>query len=303
VPLIANSVSNSDFTPDGLPQKSKDDSTAYTMAVGQNYFTTMGIPIRAGRGFAETDTETSRLVAVVNQQLVNQFFPNINPIGRTFMADKNHIEIIGVSGDARYANLREDLPATFYLSYRQQPKGEQSMTYEISSRLNEASIIPSLRSAIASVDKDLPLLDLRTQNEQIADTTKEERIFASLTSGFGILALVLACIGIYGIMAYTVARRTNEIGIRMALGAQAGRVLRMILREASWMAIVGVVVGLGAAVAMGRLITSMLYGLKPYDPLTLVCAALLLVFVALAASLIPARRAASIDPIKALRHE
>jgi ABC-type antimicrobial peptide transport system permease subunit len=219
------------------------------------------------------------------------------------MADKNHIEIIGVSGDARYANLREDLPATFYLSYRQQPKGEQSMTYEISSRLNEASIIPSLRSAIASVDKDLPLLDLRTQNEQIADTTKEERIFASLTSGFGILALVLACIGIYGIMAYTVARRTNEIGIRMALGAQAGRVLRMILREASWMAIVGVVVGLGAAVAMGRLITSMLYGLKPYDPLTLACAALLLVFVALAASLIPARRAASIDPIKALRHE
>jgi len=303
VPLIANSVSNSDFTPDGLPQKSKDDSTAYTMAVGQNYFTTMGIPIRAGRGFAETDTETSRLVAVVNQQLVNQFFPNINPIGRTFRSDDNHIEIIGVSGDARYANLREDLPATFYLSYRQQPKGEQSMTYEISSRLNEASIIPSLRSAIVSVDKDLPLLDLRTQNEQIADTTKEERIFASLTSGFGILALVLACIGIYGIMAYTVARRTNEIGIRMALGAQAGRVLRMILSEASWMAIVGVVVGLGAAVAMGRLITSMLYGLKPYDPLTLACAALLLVFVALAASLIPARRAASIDPIKALRHE
>jgi len=303
VPLIADSVSNSDFAPDGLPQKSKDDATANTMAVGQDYFTTMGIPIRAGRGFNETDTETSRLVAVVNQQLVKQFFPNINPIGRTFTTDKIHIEIIGVSGDARYANLRDDPPATFYLSYRQQPKGEQSMTYEVSSQLNEATILPSLRSAIASVDHDLPMLDVRTQNEQIADTTKQERIFASLTSGFGILALILACIGIYGIMAYAVARRTNEIGIRMALGAQSNRVLRMILREASWMAIVGVVIGLGIAVAMGRLIASMLYGLKPYDPITLGSAALLLVIVALAASWIPARRAASVDPIKALRHE
>jgi predicted permease len=303
VPLIADNVSNSDFAPDGLPKKSQDESSAYTLAVGQDYFATMGIPLRAGRSFNATDTETSRLVAVVNQQLVKQFFPNINPIGRTFLADKKHIEIIGVSGDTRYADLREDPPATFYLPYRQQPEGEQGMTYAIHSDRNETAIVPTLRSAVSSVDKDLPMLDIRTQNEQIEATTKQERIFASLTSGFGVLALILACIGIYGIMAYTVARRTNEIGIRMALGAQSGRVLRMVLREASWLAVIGVIAGLAIAVAMGRLIASMLYGLKSYDPLTLGCAALLLIIVALAASLIPARRAANVDPIKALRHE
>jgi predicted permease len=301
--LISNSVSNNDFVPDGLSQKSKEDSSAYTIAVGQNYFSTMGIPIRSGRGFNETDTETSRLVAVVNQQLVKEYFPNVNPIGRTFLTDKKHIEIIGVSGDTRYANLRDDPPTTFYMPYRQQPEGEQEMTFAISSTRDKASIIPALRDAVASVDKDLPLLDIRTQNEQIAETTKEERIFASLTSGFGVLALVLASIGIYGIMAYTVARRTNEIGIRMALGAQSGRVLRMVLREASWLTAIGVIAGLAIAVAMGRLIASMLYGLKSYDPLTLGGAALFLVIIALAASWIPARRAAGIDPIKALRHE
>jgi predicted permease len=303
MPLIANSRINFDFVPDGLPRKSNDDSSANFISIGQGFFSTMGIPIRAGRAFNETDTETSRPVAIVNQQLVKEFFPNVNPIGRTFKSSKMHIEIVGVSADAKYSNLRDDPPATFYIPYRQQKDGEESMTYEVSSRTNPASLVPALREAVTSVDKDLPLLNIRTQNEQIADTTKQELIFASLTSGFGLLALVLASIGIYGIMAYTVARRTNEIGIRMALGAQAGRVLRMVLREASWLAAIGVIAGLGIAVAMGRLIASMLYGLKSYDPITLGGAALLLVFIALAASWIPARRAANVDPIKALRHE
>jgi predicted permease len=303
LPLISGSMSNIDFVPDGLAQKSKDDSTALVIAVGKDFFPTMGIPIRIGRGFNETDTDTSRLVAVVNQELVKQFFPNTNPIGRTFLSDKHHIEIVGISGDTRYSDLRDDPPATFYLPYRQQQDGEQSMTFEVYSRMQPATLIPALRNAIASVDKDVPLLDIRTQNEQIADMTKGERIFASLTSGFGFLALILACIGIYGIMAYTVARRTNEIGIRMALGAQSGRVLRMIVREASWLAVIGVIAGLAIAVAMGRLIASMLYGLKSYDPLTLLSAAFLLIAVALGASWIPARRAAGVDPIKALRHE
>ncbi|HEX3435921.1 MAG TPA: ABC transporter permease [Pseudacidobacterium sp.] len=302
LPLIANSMSNNDFVPDGLPKKD-DESSAYTIVVGQNFLSTMGIPVRAGRSFNETDTETSRPVAMVNQQLVKQFFPSINPIGRTFTADKKHIEIVGVSGDTKYANLRDDPPATFFLPYRQIADGSQSMTFEISTQQTPTAIAAALRAAIASIDKDLPILDLRTQNEQIEDTTKQELIFASLTSGFGILALVLACIGIYGIMAYAVSRRTNEIGIRMALGAQPVCVLRMVLGEAWWLALVGVVIGLGAALGMGRLITSMLYGLKPYDPSTLAMAGLLLILVALAASWIPARRAASVDPMQALRHE
>jgi predicted permease len=260
----------------------------------------------AGRSFDDTDTETSRKVAIVNQQLVKQFFPNTNPIGKMFNGGDRehpkHIEIVGICKDAKYDSLRKNPPATFYFPYRQQD-GAEEMTFAVHTRMQADAIVPALRSAVASIDKDLPLQDIRTQNEQIEDTTRQERIFASLTSGFGILALILACIGIYGIMAYTVARRTNEIGIRMALGAQSGRVLRMILREASWMAVVGVIAGLGAAVAMARLIASMLFGLKPYDPLTLGVAALLLVLVAVAASWIPAWRAAHVDPIQALRHE
>jgi predicted permease len=302
-PLIADGVSIYDFTPDGLPKKSDNKSSAYRISLGQDFFKTMGIPVIAGRSFNATDTETSPLVGIVNQQLVKDFFPGINPVGRTFTTEKKHITIIGICGNAKYDSLRHDPPPTFYTLYRQWPEGQQAMTYEISTRVKPSAIVPALRKAIASVDKDLPMLDIRTQVEQIEDTTKQERIFASLTSGFGLLALILACIGIYGIMAYTVSRRTNEIGIRMALGAQPGRVLRMVLGEAWWLAFVGVIAGLAAALGMGRLIASMLYGLKPYDPSTLTLAALLLVFVALAASWFPARRAASIDPTQALRHE
>ena len=177
------------------------------------------------------------------------------------------------------------------------------MTFDIHIRMKPEVIASSLRTAVAAIDEDLPLLDIRTQNEEIDDTTKQERVFASLTSGFGLLALVLACIGIYGLMAYSVARRTNEIGARMALGAQSGRVQRMIIREASLLAAVGVAAGLAVGAAMSRLIASMLYGLKSYDPLTFTGASVLLIVVALSASWLPARRAASIDPLKALRHE
>ncbi len=309
VPLIANNISNMYFTPDGQPENSNSKGKKKAVdfnTVGADFFKTFQIPIVAGRSFDNTDTETSPKVALVNQQLVKQFFPNTNPIGKTFMAgdrdNPKRIEIVGICKDAKYESLRRDPPATFYLPYRQQD-GAEEMNFAVHTRMQADAIVPSLRSAVASIDKDLPLQDIRTQNEQIEDTTRQERIFASLTSGFGILALILASIGIYGIMAYTVARRTNEIGIRMALGAQSGRVLRMILREASWMAVVGVVAGLGAAVAMARLIASMLFGLKPYDPLTLGCASLLLVLIAIAASWVPASRAAHVDPIKALRHE
>jgi ABC-type antimicrobial peptide transport system permease subunit len=144
---------------------------------------------------------------------------------------------------------------------------------------------------------------VRTQTEQIDATIQQERIFASLTAGFGILALVLACIGIYGIMAYTVARRTNEIGIRLALGARAGQILAMILGETSWLAVIGVAVGLGAALMLTRFLGAMLFGLKPNNPATLICAAVILFTVALLAGFVPARRASQVQPMQALRHE
>jgi predicted permease len=266
----------------------------------------MGIPITAGRNFDAGDTETSAKVAIINQRLAREFFPGFDPVGRTFTTDgKDQIQIVGICGDAKYDSLRKDAPATYYLLYRQQDgeKAQYGMTYEISTRMKTESITPSIRAAVRSVDRDVPMLNVRTQIEQIDDTVQQERIFACLTAGFGVLALILACIGIYGIMSYTVALRTNEIGIRMALGAQVGQVLRMVLSESSWLTILGVVLGLATALGLGRLIRTMLYGLKAYDPVTLAGAGMLLILVGLAASLVPARRAACIDPMQALRHE
>jgi predicted permease len=247
-------------------------------------------------------------VAVVNQALVKQFFPNQNPIGKSFttsdIKDKKLVyQIVGVCADTRYGSLREDPPPIFYLDYRQSPEIDWGMTFAVKTRTARAGITPSLRRAVQSVDRNLPLTDVRTQEEQIDALLMNERIFADLTAGFGVLALTLACIGIYGLMAYAVSRRTNEIGIRMALGAQSEQVLRMVLGEAVWMTGVGLVIGLGGALALGRLIASQLYGLKAWDPATLVVAATLLIAVALGASWIPARRAAAVDPSRALRAE
>jgi ABC-type antimicrobial peptide transport system permease subunit len=189
------------------------------------------------------------------------------------------------------------------MSYRQAPDISWGMSFEVKTRTPRASITPSLRSAVQSVDRDLPLVDVRTQQEQVNALLQQERIFATLTSAFGILALTLACIGIYGIMSYTVARRTNEIGIRFALGARTRQVLAMVLMETSWLAIAGVVVGTGAGLLLIRFIRTMLYGMKNFDPVSLTVAAGLLLGVSLLAGYVPARRASKVQPMEALRHE
>jgi predicted permease len=307
VPPLANSYDSDDFTPEGAkPDASETGVNEAT--VGERYFETLRIPIVAGRGFASTDTETSLRVAVINQALARADFPNQNPIGKTFTTTDNKqnklvFRIVGICADARYASLREEPPPVFYLNYRQAPEVDWGMTFAVRTSAPRHAIAPALRRAVQSVDQNLPLVDIRTQQEQIDQLLTNERIFADLTVAFGVLALVLASIGIYGILAYSVSRRTNEIGIRMALGARADQVMRMVLGEASWMTVIGIVVGLGAALALGRVVASLLYGLKASDPTTLAGAAGVLIVVALAASWLPARRAASIDPMKALRHE
>jgi ABC-type antimicrobial peptide transport system permease subunit len=177
------------------------------------------------------------------------------------------------------------------------------MVYEFHTRMNPKDILPSLRSVLRQADPDLALLNVRTQDQQIQSAMQEERLFVTLTSGFGLLALALACVGIYGIMAYSVASRRNEIGIRLALGAQPGQVRAMILRESTSLAIAGIVVGVTAALLLTRLVKSMLYGIEPDDPATIVTGVVTLLAVAVAASWIPARRAASVQPMEALRHE
>jgi predicted permease len=305
IAIIGDGHSGSTFHVSGRPVET-EAVRVQTNHVGANFFQTLGIPILQGRGFDVHDTAASPKVAVVNRTLARQFFPNENPIGKTFEGDADEIkapvEIVGIAADTRYADLRSETPPTFYLPYSQ-ALGLGRMVVEIHTEAEPGSILSQARTVVASLDRDLPLINVRTMTEQIKATMSGERIFAQLTSGFGILALVLACIGIYGIMAYTVARRTGEIGIRMALGAQAGQVLRMVLREASWMAVVGVTLGLGCALWLAHFLSAMLYGLKPSDPLTLAGAAALLLLIALLAAFGPARRASRVDPVRALRHQ
>jgi predicted permease len=306
VPLISGNAMMNTFIPQGQRPDKPGKSSALANDVGAGFFSTYGIPIDAGRAFDQRDTSTSRKVAIINESLARKFYPHLNPIGRSFQTGFNPpftVEIIGVCADAKYYRVRKDVEPTFYAPYSQVDSGLHNATFAISTRLEGQAILPSLREAIRQVDPNLPMLDVRTQDEQIASNLRQERIFAILTAAFGILALALACTGIYGVMAYSVAQRTNEIGIRMALGARPAQVHGMILRESTFVAAAGVLSGLGAALALARLVTSMLYGIEAHDPLTLAGAALLLLGVALCASWIPAQRAASVQPIDALRHE
>jgi predicted permease len=282
--------------------------TAMVSYVGTNFFSVMSIPILKGRGFASQDTETSVPVSVVNQALVRKFFPNTNPIGKRFLRSTKGpdaprwIEIIGVCADIQYSDMREPTPPVHF-DLDRQSRVAGSMTYIVRSTISPGTLVPSLRRAVQQIDSDLPLNHIRTQQQQIDASMQQERMFASLTAGFGVLALALACVGIYGIMAYSVSQRTNEIGIRLALGAARDQIRAMVLREAAWLAIAGLAVGLGATIILIKLVRSMLFGLKPNDPLSIATSVLLLLAIALVAGWVPATRAARAEPMEALRHD
>jgi predicted permease len=299
---IADNMNNGDFIPEGERETPGQDQGEDMNAVSNAFFQTMGIPMVAGRSFGSKDTATSEKVAVINESLAKKRFPNVNAVGKRFKSDDALYRIVGVCGDIHYRNLRAEAPPQFFLFYVQQPE-VGGMTYAVRTQLAPGTLLPALRRVVQQADRDLPIVDVRTQREQIDENMQTERMFAALTAGFGALALGLACVGIYGIMAYSVANRRNEIGIRLALGAQPGQVRGMILRESTWLAVVGIVVGVGAALGLTRLVKSMLYGIQPDDPLTICCGVLILLAVALAASWIPARRAAGVEPMEALRHE
>ena len=244
----------------------------------------MKIPIVAGRAFTRQDNETSPKVAIINQALAKLFFPHENPLGKSFSPgpktkDRKWIEIVGVCADTRYASLRNDPPPVHFNPYRQQPEME-GLTYVIRTPMKAEAIVPSLRAVVRHIDPNLPLLDIRTEQQQIDADLQQERTFASLSAGFALLALTLACVGIYGIMAYTVAQRTNEIGIRLALGARRGQVRGMVLRESGWLALAGVAAGISVALALGHLVESLLYGVKAADALSVIGAGVVLLAVA-----------------------
>lgn len=304
-PYIADNMNNGDFVTEGEASKGEHGSAEDVNVVGTRFFETMGIPMVSGRSFGPQDTPASQKVAIINQSLAHKRFPNADPVGKLFKTDDpadGWVRIVGVCADTRYATLRDPAPPQFFMPYVQQAK-VGGLTYAIRTQLPVAGLVPALRRVVQRADGDLPIIDVRTQQEQIDANMQMERLFAALTVGFGVLALALACVGIYGIMACSVANRRNEIGIRLALGAQPGQVRGMILRESTWLAVAGIVVGVGAALLLTRLVKSMLYAIQPYDPTTMTAGVLVLLAVALAASWIPARRAAGVQPMEALRHE
>jgi predicted permease len=311
---VSDERSLTNFVPEGETRAPDQGRAELYNVVGSRFFETLGIPIVAGRGFTAQDTESATKVGVIDEKLARTRFPGQNPLGKRFLLNRHDadprkgtltedvIEIVGVCGDVRYSNLRTDPAPQFIVPYVQQA-GVGGMTYEIRTRMKPEALLPALRRVVQQIDPDLPLSNVRTQDQQIDADLAQERIFVTLTSGFGLLALALASVGIYGVMAYSVANRTNEIGIRLALGAQPAQVRRMILRESAWLAGAGIVSGLAAALLLARAVKSMLYGIEPNDPLTLAAGVAVLLAVALAASWIPARRAAGVQPMVALRHE
>jgi predicted permease len=303
--LLAQSGSNSNFLLEGRYMIAGRNKHVPYNSVGQSFFATMGIPILYGRSFDFRDTPSSPGAAVINRALAQKEFGGTNPVGASFQMKEGgeQFEIVGVCADAKYAWLRANDSPTFYVLYTQQKDVQGSMTFEVRTKGEPRDFVGPIRSAVESVDKDLPLIEVRTQEEQIDANLAPERSFATVTSGFGVLALVLACIGVYGVMAAGVSRRVNEIGIRMALGARTDQVRRMVLGEAMGLALVGIGGGLCGALLLTRLLSSFLFGLKPTDSVTLAGAGSLLLTVAILASWGPARRASRIQPVQALRHE
>jgi predicted permease len=312
--FLSGNSSGTDFLPAGeLFDRNKRQEENYC-AVGTRFFETMRIPIIEGRAFGPQDTANSPRVGVINQSLAKKRFPGQDALGKMFRTDTHDvdghggststdwIQIVGISRDTRYANLRDPGPSLFFLPYVQQ-QATGGLVYEIRTRTRPEAILDQLRGVVERVDPDLPLVNVRTEQQQVDADLIQERVFMTLTSGFGLLALALACVGIYGVMAYSVANRRNEIGIRMALGAHPGEVRGMILRESGWLAAAGILFGVGAALGLTRLVKAMLFGIAPYDPPTMGIAVLVLLLVALASSWIPARRAAGTQPMEALRHE
>jgi predicted permease len=265
------------------------------------FFETMGIPLLLGRDMAWTDRENSQRVMAINETLTKQLFPGQNPVGQTLQMGNKPVEIIGVAGDTKFDSLRAAVRPTVYVPFRQ--NAQFSMTYAVRSEVEPKALIAAVRRAVESVDRNVPLYEVRTQAERINESMRRERLFASLLSGFALLALALACLGIYGTLAYLVTRRTPEIGIRLALGAKPADVVSLVLRESTAPVMAGVVIGIAGSLAAGRLVESTLYGLRPRDPVTLLIAAAVLAGSALLAGWLPAHRASRIAPMEALRHE
>jgi predicted permease len=313
LPLLSFLSSNRSFflpgSKAGADGRFVPSGSVYTQQVRENFLEAMQIPLLSGRSLTARDDGRAPGVVVINQTFARQYFPNQNPIGKRFGFDHTkpeEFEIVGLAKDAKYTSQREETQPTAYLSWLQDLHSVGEVTFEVRTVGDPSGAVTAIRQAVREVDSNLPLKDIKTQIEQADETLAMERLFAKLLSFFGVLAQQLASFGLYGVLAYSVSRRTHEIGIRMALGADRGKVLKMILRQGMTLTLIGIALGLGAAYALTKYLeslTSMLFGVQPTDPLTYAMTAALLITVSLIACLVPARRATKVDPVVSLRYE
>lgn len=313
------SVSFSDFSPlgerlsstmptvEGYTPRPGDNTSVLINVIGPEYFKALETPVLLGREFTDADVAGASKVGIINQAMARHYFGDANPIGRRFSipawrADSSWLEIVGVIRDAKYHNLREPAPPQAYIPFYQFPESD-SMTFEVRAAAEPKSLAAGVRRIIQHADSRLPVFDVKTLTEQADESLVQDRLIASFSTLFGLLALALASVGLYGVMAHAVSRRTNEIGVRMALGAQPRQILDMVMRETLRLVVLGVAIGVPIAMVASRLIRSELYGLSPNDPLTILITTLVMLGVASLAGYLPARRATKVDPIVALRYE
>ena len=290
----------------GYVPRRNEVSEVHLNLVGPNFFQAMGMTLVRGRDFALQDDDNAPKVAVINETAARRYFGDTDPIGRsiTLSDAPGEVGLIGIVRDTKYQSLRENAVAMLFAPFLQFPPDRlPRMTYEVRTVVNPATLTAGIRQQIQAIDRNLPMFDVKTLTEQANESLMPERLVATLSTLFGLLALALACVGLYGIMAYSVARRTNEIGIRMALGAQQADVLWMVLKDALVMVGIGLAIGIPTALASSRVISSLLFGLSAHDPWTIAAASVVLLGVALFAGYLPARRATKVDPMVALHYE
>ncbi len=279
----------------------KDPIHAAVHNIFPGYFATMGVPLLLGRDISDADTGSAPFIVIVNRALAAKAFGKEPAIGRTLRLGDKNVTVVGLAADVRFDDIRTPPEPTAYVPFRQH--GQHVATFALRTAGNPADLMPVVQKTVARLAPDVPPYNIRTQEQQIDDAVRRERVFASLVSGFAVVGSLLACLGIYGTIAYSVARRTSEIGLRVALGARSTSVIWLILRESIGPVLLGLAAGVAAALALTRLIESMLFGLTPQDVVTYMIAATFLLASAIVAAWIPSRRAARVDPMSVLRCE
>jgi len=307
VPLLAGSNWGNDVAVQGFKAGPDTDSNSRFNEVGPGYFATMGVPLMSGREFTNADIQSSTKVVVVNEEFARKFGLGRDAVGKMIGTGNGYTSkldtlIVGVAQNSKYSEVKRQVPPLFFRPYRQD-SGIGFASFYVRTTGDPAQAASTIGAVVKQLDPNLPVERLKTLTQQVKDNTFLDRMMTTLSSLFAGLATLLAAVGLYGVLAYTVSLRTREIGLRMALGAAPARVRTMVLRQVGWMTLIGAVVGLAGAIGVGKGAATLLYQLEPWDPAVLAVSAVLLAFVALAAGFIPARRASLIDPMRALRYE